>query len=91
MMLLILTAILLGFVMLAIFAPVNDITQQMNDDVINPLTSVVTPYTDSSGATIPNYNTFDNVIASNLWIIGVLLIIVVVIVSIGKINRREDY
>lgn len=91
MILLIFTAMLIGLVMLAIFAPVNDITQQMNDDVINPLTDVVTPYTDSSGATIPNYNTFDSVIVNNLWIIGILLMIVVIIVIVGKINRREDY
>ena len=72
--------------MLVVFAPMTDLQNQLDTDIVTPITDNLTAYTAVGAATVPSFNTPLHLLYGNLWWIIALVIIIVLVIAIGRIG-----
>jgi len=88
--LLFIAVILTGMGLLMQFGNVFHIYNDIDTNLITPLTNVTTSYTASDNSSVPNFNGFDHIIMHNLFYILYIGAAICVVIGLGQMRSGGE-
>ena len=84
----IITSIVVLGILLLVFVPMNEMSKELDTELITPETANTTPFVTADGE-LPRFNEISHFFLSNIWWIVVIGIVIFIIIGFGRISRGD--